>query len=79
MSIRTRITPVAYRGTGFVGVDEGHHDYYSVSVYKDAKGYGWGWFPIYDFQSGVPADAFGYMYKNRDTAEQAVNLYTETV
>ena len=75
----TKVTPVAYRSTGFVGVDEGEQDYFSVAVYENNKGYGEGWFPIHDFVSGVPSDLHFNLYKCKEKAEQAVAAYKEKV
>ena len=68
-----KVTPVYYKTTGFVEVPEGEQDLYSVSIYKVARGYGEGWFPLYDFQSGVPADAYGYMYRDKKVALMAAS------
>ena len=73
----TRIAPVAYRDAGFEVVPEGEHDFFSTTVYQDTKNYGSGWFPLYDFESGVTSDAFGYMYRSKDRAARAVAQYKE--
>ena len=73
----TRIAPVAYGDTGFEAVPEGEQDFFSVTVYQNSKGYGLGWFPLYDFESGVTANAFGYMYLSKDRAARAVAQYKE--
>lgn len=66
-----RVTPVAYRVSGYVTVPEGEQDWFSVTIYEDAKGYGRGWFPKYNFGN---ADAYDYMYKTKARAYEAAGL-----
>ena len=75
----TKVTPVAYRCTGFVGVDEGEQDYFSVAVYENNKGYGEGWFPLHDCVSGVPSDLYFNLYKRKEQAEQAVTAFKDKI
>ncbi len=75
----TKITPVAYRCTGFVGVAEGEQDYFSVAVYENNKGYGEGWFRLHDFVSGVPSDLNLNLYKCKEQAEQAVAAFKDKI
>lgn len=66
----TRVTPVAFKTTGYSEVPDGEQDFYSVTIYENAKGYGEGWFPKYDFGG---ADAHDYMYKDKAKEQAAAD------
>lgn len=66
-----RVTPVAFKISGYSEVPESDADWFSVSIYENAKGYGVGWFPKYDFGN---ADAHDYMYKTKARAYAAAGI-----
>jgi hypothetical protein len=72
-----RVVPLSYGKTGWDEADEGAQDFFAAHLYDNHKGYGEGWMPLYDFQTGTKADAFGYMYLNKADAVRATDNYTK--
>lgn len=75
--MKVKVVPVAYHGTGWDEVSEGSQDFFATYLYDHHTGYGEGWMPLYDFQTGTKADAFSHMYRSKDAALCAASNFLE--